>query len=186
MDRLVGGGRTHRGRARSRGCAEQHGLDRRERLRELGREGIGIPEFPEKLVGLREAAVRAIRAGLEGSGPPPPTKGLQIVPRPTPGQFRLVGELDLTTVDQVEEVCRADLAAGSPLRLDLAGVASMDSQGLRLLIRLGGLALERELTPVVLVNPSGSVQRVLKRAVPKGIPGVDIDDTESDFDGPPH
>ena len=156
----------------------------RSRLREKEQEGISVPEFPERIAGLRDSVTRAIRAGLEG-GAPFPTKGLQLVPRPAPGHFRLMGPLDMMSVDQVEEACLSDLDAGARVRLDLSGVTLMDSQGLRLLIRLGGLAIQRGLEPVTLANPSAPVQRVLKRAVPKGIPGTETVDLMGEFDGPP-
>ena len=50
----------------------------------------------------------------------------------------------------------------------------MDSQGLRMLIRLGRLAVERGLAPVVLIDPSDPVQRVIRVATPGGIPGVEV------------
>jgi anti-anti-sigma factor len=156
----------------------------RARLRDLEHEDVTVPEFPEKLAGLRDSVTRVIREGLEGPGPFP-SRGLQLVPRPAPGHFRLVGQLDLVSVDQVEEACLVDLDAGARVRLDLSGVTLMDSQGLRLLIRLGGLAIQRGLDPVTLANPSAPVQRVLKRAVPRGIPGTETVDLMGEFDGPP-
>jgi len=156
----------------------------RERLVELDGEGVPVPEFPEKLLSLRDSVTRVIREGLAGQGPFP-SRGLQLVPRPAPGHFRLMGQLDMAAVDQVEEACLADLDAGARIRLDLAGVTLMDSQGLRLLIRLGGLALQKGLDPVILANPSAPVQRVLKRAVPHGIPGTETEDRMGEFDGPP-
>ena len=156
----------------------------RHRLREIEQQGISVPEFPERIAGLRDSVTRAIREGLEGRGPFP-TRGLQLVPRPAPGHFRLMGQLDMLSVDQVEEACRTDLDTGARVRLDLSGVTLMDSQGLRLLIRLGGLAIQLGLEPVTLANPSAPVQRVLKRAVPKGIPGTETVDLMGEFDGPP-
>jgi anti-anti-sigma factor len=162
----------------------EYGHRRRDRLRRLSREGVGVPAFPDKLVALREAVIHAIQSGLDGSGTPL-SKGLHLFPRPLLGHLRLIGELDHLTVEQLEEACRAELDAGSRLHLDVAGITFMDSQGLRLLIRLGGMALESGLGPVVVANPSGPMQRVLKLAVPKGIPGLKFVDTVGEFDGPP-
>jgi anti-anti-sigma factor len=166
--------------------AVDHGSSVREWLKQLGQKGVAIPAFPSELGTLRGSVLRTIRGGLEG-GPSKPTPGhLSVFPKPAPGQYRIDGELDIGTVDQLDAVCRFDLDDGHPLRLDVAGVRFVDSQGLRLLIRLGGLTLERGLAPMVLTRPSRAVYRLLKLAVPRGIPGVQvIDVVGEDFDGPP-
>jgi len=50
----------------------------------------------------------------------------------------------------------------------------MDSQGLRLLLQLALHAEEAGLGPVVLLNPSPVVRRVLEIALPHGMPGLAV------------
>jgi anti-anti-sigma factor len=73
--------------------------------------------------------------------------------------FALVGELDLTTVEQVEE------AVGSPqpgarCLIDLRGLRFMDSCGVRMFLRLGNRAREGGWT-IALVHGGGMIGRVL-------------------------
>jgi anti-anti-sigma factor len=87
--------------------------------------------------------------------------------------FRLVGELDLSNVPQIQARFREVLRRVGQLTLDASGLTFMDSQGLRMLIELGREAEEAGTTATVL-NSSPQVSRLLASAVPRGIPGVRI------------
>jgi anti-anti-sigma factor len=89
------------------------------------------------------------------------------------GSFRLIGELDSSTVTQVASRLQDELRGGELLTLDTSGLTFMDSQGVWMLIGLGMEATERG-TSITLINCSRQVKRILEVAVPEGIPGVDI------------
>jgi len=92
------------------------------------------------------------------------------------GRFVLEGELDLSNVEQVAEVLWAPLRAGSPPIVDLFELAYMDSQGLRLFLELAAHAEEAGLGPLVLLNPSPGIRRLLDIAMPNGAPGLAVRD----------
>jgi anti-anti-sigma factor len=90
-----------------------------------------------------------------------------------PASFRLVGELDMSTVPAAQERLRDELREAGDLTLDTAELSFIDAQGLRMLIDLGKEAVE-EGTVVRVVNGSPQLNRLLEVAVPNGIPGVQI------------
>src|SRR5439155_20803159 len=90
------------------------------------------------------------------------------------GRFVVEGELDVSKAEQLGEVLWADLRAGSSVVVGLSGLAFMDSQGLRLFLRLALHAEQRGLGPVVLVNPSPAVRRILEISLPQGMPGLAV------------
>jgi anti-anti-sigma factor len=98
---------------------------------------------------------------------------LEIVPTELPGTLRLIGELDIANVKQVQARLEEELRLGQQLTLDTAELSFMDSQGLRMLILLGELAAANG-SAILILNCSRAVQRVLDLAVPKGIPGVKV------------
>ena len=67
-----------------------------------------------------------------------------------------------------------ELRAGSSVVVDLSGLGFMDSQGLRLFLQLALYTEQRKLGPVVLVNPSRAVRRVLEISLPHGLPGLAV------------
>jgi anti-sigma B factor antagonist len=86
--------------------------------------------------------------------------------------FRLEGELDMATAEDLSEILRTAATKGDPLVLDFSGVSFMDSSGLRAL-------LERSAQPngngrVVILNPSPQVRRVLDISIPGGTPGLEV------------
>jgi anti-anti-sigma factor len=143
----------------------------------LSGAGIAVPVFPSDLVDLRDRARHSIETRLASAETIPPS-GLAVVPRRERGHFRVLGEIAFTTVDQLREVCELELDAG--LQLDLSGVEFIDSQGLRLFIRLGLLVSERGGKPVVIQSPSRVVRRLLELTVPRGIPGLRIEGQASE------
>ena len=90
------------------------------------------------------------------------------------GRFEVEGELDVSNAEQLGNALWAELRAGSSVVVDLSGLAFMDSQGLRLFLQLASHAEHRGLGPVVLVNPSSAVRRVLEISMPHGMPGLAV------------
>ena len=72
----------------------------------------------------------------------------------------LTGELDMTTVDEVEAAAGTP-PAGSRLVIDLRGLSFMDSCGVRLFMRLD-LRARREDWTVALIHGGGMIARVLE------------------------
>jgi anti-anti-sigma factor len=70
-----------------------------------------------------------------------------------PDELELVGDLDLSTAPHAKD---AFAEIGGPLRLHLGGVRFMDSTGATVLI------LRQVKTPVILVDASPEVRRVLE------------------------
>jgi anti-sigma B factor antagonist len=85
--------------------------------------------------------------------------------------FRLEGELDMATAEDLSQVLRA-ATNDHPIVLDFEGVSFMDSSGLRALLEGAGLPKERG--PVVILNPTAQVRRVLDISIPGGIPGLEV------------
>jgi len=88
-----------------------------------------------------------------------------------------MGELDVSNVEEVQAQLADGLRAKGRLTLDTAGLTFMDSQGLRMLILLGRLAVETG-SSIRLINCTPQVQLVLDVSVPNGIPGVEIIENE--------
>jgi anti-anti-sigma factor len=91
----------------------------------------------------------------------------------TPAFFHLIGELDLSNVEEVRAQLEEELERSDGLTLDTAHLKFMDSQGLRMLIDLGEQAHHQGST-VKVVNCSGQLRRLLDIAVPQGLPGVEV------------
>jgi anti-anti-sigma factor len=90
-----------------------------------------------------------------------------------PGSFRLIGELDIANAEAVQARLREELERSGALTLDTTDLRFMDSQGVRILIQLGELA-QKQGSTVEVLNCSRQVRRLLKVAVPEGIPGVEV------------
>ena len=90
------------------------------------------------------------------------------------GRFVVEGELDISNVEQLGDALWAELRAGSSVVMDLSGLAFMDSQGLRLFLQLALHAEKAGLAPVVLLNPSPVVRRLLEISVPHEVPGLEV------------
>jgi anti-sigma B factor antagonist len=86
--------------------------------------------------------------------------------------FRLVGELDMATADDLSQLLRAAAANGEPVVLDLSRVTFMDSSGLRALLE--GAELSRGSGSLVIVRPSAQVRRLLDISIPGGAPGLEV------------
>jgi anti-anti-sigma factor len=85
--------------------------------------------------------------------------------------FRLDGELDMATADDLSQIFR-DAPSNDPIVLDFSGGSFMDSSGLRALLE--GAGQPTGCGPVVIVNPSAQVRRVLDISIPGGTPGLEV------------
>lgn len=97
---------------------------------------------------------------------------MQLEITPTDDGYRLEGELDMATAAGLTELLRAAADENDPVVLDFSGVSFMDSSGLRALLE--GAGLPNGSGPVVIVNPSPQVRRVLDISIPDGIPGLEV------------
>jgi anti-sigma B factor antagonist len=86
--------------------------------------------------------------------------------------FRLKGELDMATAGDLSEVLKEAAGRNDPIVLDLSEVSFMDSSGLRALLE--GAGLPKVSGPVVILNPSPQVRRVLDISIPGGMPGLEV------------
>jgi anti-sigma B factor antagonist len=97
---------------------------------------------------------------------------IQLQITPTDEGFRLEGELDMATADDLSQILREASTKGDPIVLDFAGVSFMDSSGLRALLEAAGLCSGKGV--VVVLNPSTQVRRVLDISIPGGTPGLEV------------
>jgi anti-anti-sigma factor len=98
---------------------------------------------------------------------------LEIVSTEIPGRLRLIGELDIANVKQVQARLEEVLRLGHQLTLDTAALSFMDGQGVRMLIVLGEQAAANGST-ILLLNCTKAVRRLLSLSAPEGIPGVKV------------
>jgi anti-anti-sigma factor len=97
---------------------------------------------------------------------------MQLEITPTEDGYRLEGELDMATAGGLSELLRKAADNDEPVVLDFSGVSFMDSSGLRALLE--GAGLPNGSGPVVIVNPTAQVRRVLDISIPDGMPGLEV------------
>ena len=95
---------------------------------------------------------------------------------PTEQGFRLEGELDLATSQDLLTAIRGRPADDEPLTLDFSDITFMDSSGLRALLEAAKDRGDDQL--LVIVDPSPQVRRVLEISLPDGAPGLEVRDGE--------
>jgi anti-anti-sigma factor len=83
---------------------------------------------------------------------------LEVVPAETPGTLRLVGDLDLSTVDEFRPAVEASATSGD-VTLELSQLNFIDSSGIRALLQIY-VALRDNGRNLVLVSPTPFVSRV--------------------------
>lgn len=83
---------------------------------------------------------------------------LQVVATDDPRRYRLVGELDMDSVDELSERLEPQVAAGGDLRLDLSELTFIDSSGIRALFQLNAQLEDGNL---ILERPSPFARRVM-------------------------
>lgn len=93
-----------------------------------------------------------------------PSDGVQGAPlrvvETGPRSFRVLGELDLSSVESLQDQLEAELAGPGDLTLDLRGLTFMDSAGLHLLMRWAAILEGRG--GLRLVEPRRSVAKVIE------------------------
>jgi anti-anti-sigma factor len=91
---------------------------------------------------------------------------------PTDRGYRLEGELDLATSQDLLVAIRERPSSTEALTLDFSGVTFMDSSGLRALLEA---ARDREDGDMlVILAPTPQVRRVLDISLPDGAPGLQV------------
>jgi anti-sigma B factor antagonist len=83
---------------------------------------------------------------------------MELVATDDPRRYRLVGELDLYSVDELSEGLKPKVAAGGDLRLDLSELTFLDSSGIRALLQLNA---QLEDGSLILERPSPFARRVM-------------------------
>jgi anti-anti-sigma factor len=96
------------------------------------------------------------------------TVSVQGLPRSDASVVQLHGDIDLATVDLLEDCLATGVEAGSDVFVDLAGVTLIDGACLSVLVRAGRVA-ERRGQTISLVAPSPFVQRILAAAELGGV-----------------
>lgn len=86
--------------------------------------------------------------------------------------FKLKGEVDLATAGDLSELLKSATGSRDPIVLDLSEVSFMDSSGLRALLE--GTGLPRDTGPMVILDPSPQVRRLLDISIPGGVPGLEV------------
>lgn len=97
---------------------------------------------------------------------------MQLEITPTDTGYRLDGEIDMATADDLSELLQGERTNADPIELDFSGVTFMDSSGLRALLEGAGRSDPKH--PLVILNPSAQVQRVLDISIPGGTPGLEV------------
>lgn len=93
---------------------------------------------------------------------------LDVIPTGTPGRLRVVGEIDMSNAGTLAAILEGEQREARQLSLDLSEVSFIDSTGLLALLRMAGSH------PVIILQPSDSVRRLLELAIPGGMPGLEI------------
>jgi anti-anti-sigma factor len=89
------------------------------------------------------------------------------------GNVRLVGELDLSTIEDVRTALGTAMPRTGGLTLDLSHLTFMGAEGIRLFV---DLARERDgIGCVVLANPAPMVRRVLDLTQLDRLPNLKVD-----------
>jgi anti-anti-sigma factor len=84
---------------------------------------------------------------------------LHVEPGPTPGSYRLIGELDLSTVEEAERGLSPAKDASGTTVIDLSELTFMDSSGVRMVLTI--FADHRmQGREVVLRDPTSAVRRL--------------------------
>jgi anti-sigma B factor antagonist len=97
---------------------------------------------------------------------------MQLQITPTDEGFRLDGELDMATAEDLSQLLRDAASNEGPVVLDFSGVSFMDSSGLRALLEAAGKTDEDR--SVIILNPTAQVRRVLEISIPGGTPGLEV------------
>ena len=91
---------------------------------------------------------------------------------PSEGGFKLDGELDMASADELRTALIGWDGTGA-LLLDVSELRFMDSSGLRVLLEMVGSRNGSE-GSIVLLHPTSQVQKVLDISIPGGTPGLEV------------
>jgi anti-anti-sigma factor len=78
----------------------------------------------------------------------------------------------MATADDLSQHLRDATTTGGPIVLHVSGLSFMDSSRLRALLERAGKPNGNG--PVVILNPSDQVRRVLEISIPGGTPGLEV------------
>jgi anti-anti-sigma factor len=92
--------------------------------------------------------------------------------------LRVTGELDLLTVPQLRDALAAVAGLGREVVLDFSGVSFIDSSGLGLLLS-AAQTTQAQGGSLVVRAPSAAVRRLLGIAIPDGMPGLVVEQTQA-------
>ena len=84
---------------------------------------------------------------------------LEVVATDDPRRYRLVGELDLSCLDELSHGLQPQAAEGGDLRLDLSELTFIDCSGIRALFQLN--AQLQDGSTLILERPSPFARRVM-------------------------
>jgi anti-anti-sigma factor len=85
--------------------------------------------------------------------------------------LRLIGELDMATVNQFKAALET-VSQNGPVTVDLSGLTFIDSTGLHAM--MGFARSQNGSGPLILARPSATAKRALEIAGLEGHPGVEI------------
>jgi anti-anti-sigma factor len=91
---------------------------------------------------------------------------------PTEGGYRLSGELDMASADDLRTALSGWDRTGT-LELDVSDLRFMDSSGLRVLLEVVAEGTGNGGT-IVLLHPTSQVQKVLDISLPGGTRGLEV------------
>jgi anti-anti-sigma factor len=91
----------------------------------------------------------------------------------TPNGVRIRGDVDMESVDSLNEFIQDRTTMGLPIVIDASGVQFMDSSGLHVLLKLAAHADGH--LGLILRNPSRPVRRLLQMALPDGMDGMAVE-----------
>jgi anti-anti-sigma factor len=97
----------------------------------------------------------------------------QVTRADEPRSYRLSGELDLSTADQLIDVLAQDRTSPGDIALDLSELTFIDSSGLRVLLDTVRSLDERG--TLVLRRPSGEVARVFEVSGIDQVEGIRVE-----------
>jgi anti-anti-sigma factor len=103
---------------------------------------------------------------------------LEIEKTDEPRGLRLVGEVDASNVDALNDAIEKALGSGGDFTLDLGGLAFMDSSGVQVLIRTA-MRLQGQ-GKLILIQPGDVVRRILDLIPVTKLENVEVRDEEPD------
>ena len=104
----------------------------------------------------------------------PPGDTFRVEPGDQSDTLRLIGELDMSSIGELDGALHAHLQGSSALTLDLRDLTFVDSTGIRALVKVA-LSLDGRGARLRLVSPRPMVDRLFQLVDLKDVPGIEID-----------